>query len=77
VIFTIPGLVSVYVVEQVPDESVQMDRLNEPVLLFVVQVTVPVGLDPVTVAVQLKAEPTAADVGEVTTKVKERAAAHA
>jgi hypothetical protein len=77
VILTVPALLSVYVVEQVPDDSVQMDGLNEPVLLFVVQVTVPVGFDPVTVAVQLTAEPTAVEVGEMTTDVKERAAAHA
>jgi hypothetical protein len=41
--FTVPGLVSVYVVEQVPDEMVQTDWLKLPVLLFVPQVTVPVG----------------------------------
>lgn len=74
---TVPGLVSLYMVEQVPDDSVQIDGLNEPVLLFVLQVTVPVGFDPVTVAVQLTAEPTAVEVGEVTTNVKERAGAHA
>jgi hypothetical protein len=66
----VPGLVSVYVVEQLPDDSVQMFWLKVPVLLLVLQVTVPVGLDPDTVAVQVTGELTATGLGEQKMDVK-------
>ena len=46
-----PGLVSEYEVVQVPFDSVQTVWPKLPVLLFVVQVIVPVGSDPDTIAV--------------------------
>jgi hypothetical protein len=49
---TVSLLVSVYVVEQLPEESSQTDWLKLPVPLVVLQVTLPVGLDPDTIAVQ-------------------------
>jgi hypothetical protein len=39
-------------------------ELKLPVLLFVLQVTVPIGLDPETVAVQVTGEPATAGLGE-------------
>jgi len=61
------------VVEQVPEESVPVEELNDPVLLLVLQYTVPVGLDPETVAVQVTEEPAEATLGEQTTTVEEGA----
>jgi len=72
---TVPGLVSVYVVEQVPDESVLVELLKWPVLLFVFQVTVPVGLEPVTVAVHVIDEFATPGFGEQTTEVEDFAGA--
>jgi hypothetical protein len=68
---TLPGLVSVYVVEQLPEERVQVEELNLPVLLLVVQVTVPVGLDPDTVVVQVTDELMGAGLGEQMTDTDE------
>jgi hypothetical protein len=68
---TVPGLVSVYVVEQVPEESVLVELLKWPVLLFVLQVTVPAGLDPVTWAVHVIGEFAAPGLGEQTTEVED------
>lgn len=50
---TEPVRLSVYVVEQVPLERVQMGWLKLPVVLLVLQITLPVGLEPDTVAVQV------------------------
>jgi hypothetical protein len=58
VIVMILWFVSEYVVEELPEESVPTDWPKPPVLLLVLQVTVPVGLDPDTVAVHVTAEPT-------------------
>jgi hypothetical protein len=66
---TEPALVSVYVVEQLPEERVQTDWLKLPVLLLVLQETVPVGLEPDTVAVQVTGEPTETGLGEHCTDV--------
>jgi hypothetical protein len=68
---TVPGLVSVYVVEQLPDDRAQVEELKLPVvLLLVLQVTVPVGLEPDTVAVHVTDEPTETGLGEQTTDVE-------
>ena len=49
----VPALVSMYVVEQFPENMVLTTGLKLPVLLFVLQITVPVGLEPNTAAVQV------------------------
>ena len=67
---TFPTLESVYVVEQVPLEMTQTDLLKLPVLLLVLQVTAPVGLDPDTFAVQVTKEPAEERFGEQTTEVE-------
>jgi hypothetical protein len=59
----------VYVVEQFPEDNVQTDWLKEPVLLLVLQVTLPVGPDPNTVVMQVTGEPTGTGLGEQTTEV--------
>jgi hypothetical protein len=65
---TIPRLVSVNIVEEFPEITDVKIELNIPVLLVVVQFTVPVGLDPYTAAVQVTAEPAKAGLGEQETK---------
>jgi hypothetical protein len=60
-------------VEQLPDDRVQTLWLKLPVALLVLQVTVPVGLDPDTVAVQVAGEPAETGLGEQTTDVDARA----
>ena len=70
---TVPGLVSVYVVEQLPRHRLQSNWLKQPVLLSVLQLTIPVGLDPDTVAEQVTGEPTETGLGEQTTDVKDGA----
>jgi hypothetical protein len=68
---TEPVVLSTYVVEQVPLDRAQMDWLKLPQILLVLQVTVPVGLEPYTVAVQVTDEPTGAGFGEQTTEVED------
>jgi hypothetical protein len=58
-------------VEQVPLDRVQTDWLKLPVLLLVLQVTVPVGLDPETVTVHVTDEPTWAGFGEHVTDIED------
>ena len=70
-IATEPEVFSVYVVEQLPLDSVQTDWLKEPAMLLVLQVTVPVGVNPDTVAVQLTGQPTETRSGEQETNVWE------
>jgi hypothetical protein len=60
------------VVEQVPLERVEIAGLNEPVVLLVLHVTLPVGLEPVTVAVHVIGEFTGPGLGEQTIEVEER-----
>jgi hypothetical protein len=59
------------VVEQLPSDNVQTDWLNEPAMLLVLQVIVPVGLNPDTVAVQATGQPTKTRSGEQETNVWE------
>ncbi len=66
-----PVKLSVYVVEQVPFDRLQTDWLKKPVLLLVLQVTVPVGLNPETVAVQVTGEPLETGFGEQKTDVRD------
>jgi hypothetical protein len=68
---TEPALLSVYVVEQLPDDKLHTDWMKEPVMLLVLQVTVPVGLDPDTVALQVTDEPTETGLGEQETDVED------
>jgi hypothetical protein len=59
------------VVEQVPEETVSVEELNDPVLLLFVHVMVPVGLFPDTVAVQLAGELIEIGFGEQETDVED------
>jgi hypothetical protein len=59
------------VVEQVPEDKVQTDWLKLPVLLLVLQATVPVGSDPDAVALHVTDEFAETDVGEQATDVDE------
>jgi hypothetical protein len=61
---TVPALVSEYIVEDVPEVKDVCVELKLPVLLLVLQVIVPVGLDPDTVAVQVTGEPIETGLGE-------------
>jgi hypothetical protein len=71
VIVTDPTLVSVYVVKQVSDVRVQTVWLKLPVLLFVLQVIVPVGSEPETLALQITANPAGTGFGEHTIDVED------
>jgi hypothetical protein len=53
-----------YVVELVPEDTVEIEGLKKPVLLFELQLTVPVGYDPPMKAVQVTGELTEAGLGE-------------
>lgn len=64
-----PALVSVYVVDEVPEFSGVVVELKLPVLLLDVHVIVPVGLEPDTVAVQVIGESVSAGFGEQETDV--------
>jgi hypothetical protein len=50
----------------------QEEELNLPVLLLVLQVTVPVGLEPETAAVQVAGIPVETGLGEQATEVEDR-----
>jgi hypothetical protein len=66
---TEPVKLSVYVVEQVPFDRLQTDWLKLPPTLLVLQLTVPLGLDPDTVAVQVTGQPMETTLGEQETNV--------
>ena len=66
-----PVFVSVYVTELVPDVSEEVAVLKLPVALLEVQVMVPVGLDPVIVAVHCVAEFAGIVVGVQVTVVED------
>jgi hypothetical protein len=66
-----PALESVYTVEQVPFEREQTDWLKLPVLLLVLQVTVPAGVFPDTMAVHTIGEPMETGLGVHTTNVED------
>ena len=58
-------------VEHVPLERVEIVELKEPVLLLVLHVTLPVGSEPVTVAMQVIDELTGPGLGEQTMEVED------
>jgi hypothetical protein len=68
---TEPVKLSKYVVEQDPLDRVQTDWVKLPPMLLVLQVIVPVGLGPETVAVQVTSWPMGTGLGEQEIKVGE------